>query len=264
MVRADFWLVEAPDSLERQSARNADGFGIGAFGIDGAATVDKGVLPAYEDPGFVREAHELIGTTFVAHVRHATTGAVAATNSHPFTQDDRLFAHNGALGDLPRLEARLQDLDAMGLVHGDTDSERFFALITALIRAHDGHVEAGITEAVAWVVAHLTVVSLNFVLATATDLWAFRHPALDTLFVLERPAGGTGAQDAEAGRTVPGDGLDARGSHLAVRSAPLDSTPSVVVASERMDDEDGWRAVEPGHLIHVDRRLHVATTSILP
>ena len=43
------------------------------------------------------------------------------------------MAHNGAFGDLPRLEAELGDY--LGRVHGDTDSERMFALITKHIDA---------------------------------------------------------------------------------------------------------------------------------
>ena len=42
--------------------------------------------------------------------------------------DGRLFAHNGVVKGLPELEAELGD--AISLVHGQTDSERYFALIT--------------------------------------------------------------------------------------------------------------------------------------
>ena len=34
-VDAEFWLIDAPDSLAAQSHRNPDGAGIGAFGADG-------------------------------------------------------------------------------------------------------------------------------------------------------------------------------------------------------------------------------------
>ena len=35
-VRATFWLLDAPDSLQLQSHRNADGAGLGYFSPDGA------------------------------------------------------------------------------------------------------------------------------------------------------------------------------------------------------------------------------------
>ncbi|MGG7380506.1 class II glutamine amidotransferase, partial [Escherichia coli] len=90
--------------------------------------VDKQPIAAYEDEQFAREARELQSPTFVAHVRYATTGGLDPKNTHPFEQRGRLFAHNGVIGDLDRLERELGD-DAQ-LVRGDTDSERFFALIT--------------------------------------------------------------------------------------------------------------------------------------
>ena len=69
-------------------------------------------------------------TTFLAHVRYASTGAHTMVNTHPFEQDGRLFAHNGAFSDLGRLNQRLTELGVADLVHGQTDSERLFALIT--------------------------------------------------------------------------------------------------------------------------------------
>jgi predicted glutamine amidotransferase len=64
----------------------------------------------------------------VSHIRFASTGAVELRNTHPFEQDGRLLAHNGVLEDLDRLDAELGD--DVALVRGDTDSERFFALVT--------------------------------------------------------------------------------------------------------------------------------------
>ncbi len=79
--------------------------------------------------------------TFVAHVRYATTGANNLADTHPFEQRGRLFAHNGVIEDLPKLEAELGDY--RDLVQGDTDSERYFALITRHIDENDGDVAAG-------------------------------------------------------------------------------------------------------------------------
>src|SRR5664280_2821224 len=106
-VRATFWLLEAADSLRAQSHRDPDGTGLGSFDPDGRPRVDKQALPAYADEAFAVEARELTSRTFVAHIRYASTGAVAGRNTHPFLQAGRLFAHNGVVGDLPRLEAEL-------------------------------------------------------------------------------------------------------------------------------------------------------------
>jgi glutamine amidotransferase len=55
------------------------------------------------------------------------------------------------------------------LVHGDTDSERVFALISAYAR-RGGDVGQAIVDAVGWIAANLPVYALNLILTTATDL----------------------------------------------------------------------------------------------
>ena len=251
-VRATFWLLEAPDSLSQQSRREPDGTGLGAYDPDGKPIVSKQPLAAYEDQQFAQEAREVSSRTFVAHVRYASTGAVTAKNTHPFEQRDRLFAHNGVIEDLGTLERELGD--AMALVQGDTDSERFFALITREID-RDGDVGAAIVRAAGWIAENLPVFALNVVLITAGELWALRYPDVHELHVLERDAGGpTGRRHLEH--------ASARGS-VRVRSGDLATRPAVVVASEPMDEDAGWRALEPGELLHVDPDLRVTITRTL-
>ena len=251
-VRATFWLLEAPDSLSQQSRREPDGTGLGAYDPDGKPIVSKQPLAAYEDQQFAQEAREVSSRTFVAHVRYASTGAVTAKNTHPFEQRDRLFAHNGVIEDLGTLERELGD--AMALVQGDTDSERFFALITREID-RDGDVGAAIVRAAGWIAENLPVFALNVVLITAGELWALRYPDVHELHVLERDAGGpTGRRHLEH--------ASARGS-VRVRSGDLATRPAVVVASEPMDEDAGWRALESGELLHVDPDLRVTITRAL-
>lgn len=246
-TRATFWLLDAPDSLATQSRRDPDGTGLGWFDVDGIAHISKQAIAAYEDAEFGREAREVCASTFVAHVRFATTGAHTSLNTHPFEQDGRLFAHNGVVEDLPQLDAHLgADL---GLVEGDTDSERLFALITREIAARDGDVGAGIEAACGWVVANLPIVSINFVLTTAAGVWALRYPEEDTLYLLEREAGAP---------------LE-HASHLGTRvhSEEAAGRPLVVIASERMDSDPGWRALAAGELVEIDETLAVKTRRIL-
>ena len=103
-VPATFWLIDAPDSLQAQSHLNPDGAGVAAFGPDGRPEVSKQPIAAWEDAQFATAAQDLRGTTFVAHVRYASTGAHTMANTHPFEQDGRLFAHNGVIEGLDRLE----------------------------------------------------------------------------------------------------------------------------------------------------------------
>ena len=96
-VTATFWLIDAPDSLAAQSHRNPDGAGVGTFGPGGQPEVSKQPIAAWEDAQFATAAQDLRGTTFVAHVRYASTGAHTMANTHPFLLDGRLFAHNGVV-----------------------------------------------------------------------------------------------------------------------------------------------------------------------
>jgi glutamine amidotransferase len=251
-VRATFWLLEARDSLAVQSRRDPDGTGIGWF-EDGRACVDKRPVAAYEDREFAERARELCSTTYVAHIRFASTGGLKPQNTHPFCQDGRLFAHNGVLADLDRLDDELGG--ARELVHGDTDSERFFALVTKRARANGGDVEEALVSAACWTAAHLPLYALNVILTIPGELWALRYPDTHGLYVLERgPGGPTGARHL--------DQSSAAGS-VRVRSGELRDRASVVVASEPMDEDPGWRELDSGELVHVAPDLTVERRRVL-
>ena len=249
-VRATFWLLEAPDSLARQSRREPDGTGLGWFGADGRPHLSKQPLAAYEDQAFACQARELESTVFLAHIRYATTGGIDVANTHPFEQRGRLFAHNGVILELERLEEELGDDRA--LVTGDTDSERLFALVTRETERLRGDVGAGITTAARWVAEQLPVYAINLVLGTADGLWALRYPDTHELWVLERGAGGP-----RGDRHL--DAASAAGT-VRVRSKRLARQPAVIVASERMDEDPGWRLLAPGELLHVGPKLGVASS----
>jgi glutamine amidotransferase len=246
-ARATFWLLDAPDSLSTQSHREPDGTGLGWFDGRGAPHVSKQALAAYGDRRFAREAREVCSRTFLAHIRFASTGALELRNTHPFEQHGRLFAHNGVIEDLPALDAQLGD--DLRLVKGDTDSERFFALITREIAARDGDIGAGIESACRWVAANLPLFAINFVLASADGLWALRYPQTHPLYVLERAPGEPLAHSSSLGSSV--------------RSEDALQRPLVVLASERMDADPGWRPLTAGELLHITDTLHVSARLIL-
>lgn len=249
-VDATFWLLDAPDSLLAQSHRNPDGFGLGTFGADGRPYVDKGPLAAHVAEVFARQAREVHSTTHLAHVRYASVGELTWENSHPFCLDGRIFAHNGIVGELDRVEAELGDLRAA--LEGTTDSERLFALITRHIRDHGDNVRAGIVSATTWLARHVELYSLNFVMTTPDELWALRYPEGNELWVLHR---------------LPDDEpLHEQGSNgeITIRLDAAGERPVVVVASERLDDDPRWRQLAPGELLRVGPDLDVSVDAILP
>ncbi len=251
---ATFWLVDAPDSLSEQSRRNPDGTGLGVFDAKGQPQLHKEPIAAWQDAEFATEAHRTSGTTFIAHVRYATTGSLDVRNTHPFLQDGRIFAHNGVLEGLDVLDERLREVGTDDLVLGQTDSERVFALITASIRAANGDVSAGLADAMNWLAANVPIYAVNVLLSTATDMWALRYPETHQLCLLDRRHDGA-APDAE---------FDLRTKRIHAQSESLCTRPSVVLATEPMDDDPRWCLLRPGELVHVDGALQISRTLILP
>ncbi|CCK63190.1 Conserved protein of unknown function [Mycobacterium canettii CIPT 140070017] len=238
-VTATFWLLNASDSLAEQSRRNPDGTGLGVFDEHHQPRLHKQPIAAWQDADFATEAHELTGTTFVAHVRYATTGSLDIRNTHPFLQDGRIFAHNGVVEGLDVLDERLREVGADDLVLGQTDSERVFALITASIRARDGNESAGLIDALRWLAANVPIYAVNVLLSTATDVWALRYPESHELYILDRRGDGAPEFHLRSKR------IRAHSTHLRERS-------SVVFATEPMDDNPRWRLLDAGELVHVD------------
>ena len=101
------------------------------------------------------------------------------------------------------------------------------------------------------------MLSANFILIDASDLWALRYPETHDLYVLERrPGGHRGDEPLEhAGRLRP--------DRIGVAAGALKERPSVVVATERMDDDPGWRALGSGELLHVAADLSVSSHRII-
>ena len=157
------------------------------------------------------------------------------------------MAHNGGFGSLAQLDTELGPYGR--LVLGETDSERYFALITKETDARGGDVAAGIAAAASWIGRHLPLSSLNVVVAAPGELWALRYPGQHALHILERPADGE---------------LHVRSTTSSVHAPALADVPSVVVASEAMDGESGWRMLSPGELVHVRADLSVESRIAVP
>lgn len=207
-------------------------------------------VAAEDDRAFFQEAKDRRSSTFVGHVRHKTSGGSELRNCHPFLFDDRFFAHNGMVGGMESLEDHLGE-DRVRVV-GETDSERCAVLMAREIRLHDGDVEAGIIAATRWIAEHVPVFALNLVITAERELWALRYPDTHSLLFLDRRMPSRGSLRHE----------DARGISLSAES--LGSTPSVIVASEAMDDDPNWQSLRSGELLHVRPDLAIDRQVILP
>jgi len=122
---------------------NGDGFGVGWYGVEGAATalpatrgsgipvLFRGVGPAWNDVNLRELARSTSSGLFVAHIRASTGTAVQQTNCHPFRYDRWLWVHNGAIKDFHVMKRDLVlaiDPELYPSIEGSTDSEVMFYL----------------------------------------------------------------------------------------------------------------------------------------
>ena len=253
-VHSDFLAGGRTGQPAEQSRRNPDGTGLGVFDAQGRPQIHKQPIAAWQDAKFATEAHRMTGTTFIAHVRYATTGSLDVHNTHPFLQDGRIFAHNGVVEGLDVLDARLREVGTDDLVLGQTDSERVFALITASIRArrratshrrsgrrHDlaGRERADLCGQRAAQHRHRHVGAALPGDPSSSTFWTGPTASADPEFDYAHQANS---------RTV---------GQLCARS-------SVVFATEPMDDDPRWALLAPGELVHVDAGLRINRNLVLP
>lgn len=245
-IHVDYWLSDAPDSILVESHRNPDGTGVGWFGADDTPHVAKQPRSAFSDRDFRREATSVDARTLITHIRAATAGQDTVDNTHPFLINGRVIAHNGGFGDLPAVEAQLGDY--LDQVHGQTDSERYAALIAKFTADNGGDVSAGITAAAGWLADNVPLYSLNCLVAAPGHLWALRYPDQRALHIARR-------------RVDPATGAVVAASSLATHKITADRPVEVVVvASERIDEAADWRMLEPGELIHIGPDLSFTST----
>lgn len=242
-VTADLWLLDAPYSLLNQSRFNADGTGLGWIDEDGRPRIRKRPVAAYESEAFTDFATTLRSRAMLAHLRLSSGSGHCDENTHPFLQDGIISAHNGVLEVTEEMKERVAELGTAHHVLGSTDSEWMAALITGEVAARDGDLRAGVTAALSWIAAHVPVYSVNVLVMKGEELIAVRLPATNELWILERPA----AADSQS------DGFEQSSDSLALRARSEDprGARSVVIASEPLDDDPGWRLLDSGELVHL-------------
>ena len=76
-VAAEFWLLDAPTSIARQSERNADGYGLAALTSRRGMILIRNPVQASEDPAYRHVARRLDASEMLVHLRYASTGGVS-------------------------------------------------------------------------------------------------------------------------------------------------------------------------------------------
>lgn len=135
-------MLDEDNAFSVQSREHRDGWGVAYF-HRGIPHVIKSRFCAAEDDDFTNLARNLKAETVIAHLRRATQGQISLLNCHPFQFGGWVMAHNGDLPDFTDVREKLrQGIDAEILhgVHGNTDSEIYFALfLNELLKASALH-----------------------------------------------------------------------------------------------------------------------------
>jgi glutamine amidotransferase len=246
-------LIEAENALAFQAREHQDGWGIGYF-HGGDAYVLKSQEGAAENDSFRRASARLASNTFVVHVRRATVGGVSPNNVHPFRHGRWVFAHNGTLFGFEHLREQLAARIPAALldrVLGTTDTELFFYYLLAALQ------EAGLDPAGSGV-------------SCTQRVGDALEGALDTLFEISAAAG----QKPPVANFILTNGAvfvaNRRGRELFLATQKafcrdFDTCPAeklcmrptreddrvnhLLVASEKIGDEDRWEEVPEGHMV---------------
>lgn len=239
-------------AFRRLADEHGDGWGLAYHPAAGAGGPGEPAAPV------VRKApgHALSGTGFddavrgaetaaaLVHLRKASVGMpLTPANTHPFAADGVALAHNGWFAPRSAVDP-LAERTGYACA-GDTDSERYFALVLAGLRAGPGRAapHLALAGAAAEIGAVAEVESLNALLLTPDALYAFAR--YEPSVVLAR-------------------GGDADSYGMAYRA---DTTPDgawrVVVASNGWEQPSpDWRPLPNGGVLEVRRdgevRLHDA------
>jgi glutamine amidotransferase len=202
--------------------------------VDGEPAVYRSNAPIWADRSFGSIAPKVRSATIFAAVRSATPGLpVEESGVPPFASGPYLFAHNGAIKNFRSTAMRplrdaLSDASYSDLL-GVTDSETIFALLLDRLRSkktRPGNADA-LSEVAAETVRRLSAVCTELGVPAALNI---------------------GITDGEAMVFVRYSTLQSGNSLYFIEDGGA-FPDAVVIASERLDEDTGWRQVPDRHLL---------------
>ena len=248
------------DAREIEEPLNGDGFGVGWYSpdIDPEPAVFVSMSPAWSNRNLRYLAPKIRSTCIFAHVRAASVGDIAEANCHPFHYKRLMMMHNGGIegfAQIKRVLRRGLSDEMYSWIHGETDSEHFFALFLEFLRAKgDDYKLSDMADAMNQAVAAVEAMKLaagvtdgtylNMVITNGSEMLATRFVTTD-----EEPLS---LYFSEGSRYVCEDGV----CHM----MPADpSEHAVLIVSEKLTGERGdWRPVPANHMILVDKDSKVS------
>jgi predicted glutamine amidotransferase len=267
LFRPKYSLIQqSTHAREREEPLNGDGFGL-AWWAPGSPVpgLFRSVSPAWSNENLQSLARVTRSPRVMGHVRAASEGlSVYEGNCHPFVCDELALMHNGDLAgfraDRRRLLAELSDR-AFATIQGYTDSEFLFALFLdrywARAKAEPAldAMRAALSDAIVRAAeltdrpdgprSYFNVVVSNGREAVAARATTDRPERAESLHV---HTGGIYRVVAGVCRMV----------------APTDGKGAVIVSSEELSDDPGWRKVAPNHVLSIASDGTVADAPLPP
>ncbi len=253
--------MQSHHSREHHVPVHADGCGVAWYvpELSPEPGVFHSLRPAWNNPNLFSLARVTVSPCVLAHVRAASPGlAVDELNCHPFTHGRLAFMHNGLIGGFATMRRLLRDGlsdRAEAAIAGTTDSEHAFALLLdtyAEARASDP--AERLAEAVERMVARLLALRERLRLTADTILnlvvsdgevgvaLRFTTAAPEKAYTLYLHTGSQYVCDNGSFRMLDA-GLQ---------------KGAVLLCSEPLSLDPGWRPVPPNHLVVVRRDRTVA------
>jgi len=236
-------ISDATNSLVNQShfakktktGINADGFGIGWYDltVDEFPGVFKSIQPAWNDENLTNIVSKVKSDCFVGHVRASTVGEVGMANCHPFSYEKLLFAHNGTIDHFEKIKRNLLQLlneEQYVNIHGQTDSEHFFALVCNYLGSSNSLAEALVRG----------VEELRKLFTAQNIEPEYR---LNTVF--------TNGEEMVVTR------LTSDPEHLPPSLYSLIDEEGVIIASEPLSDVNNWNEIPSNAILTIDKDLNV-------
>ncbi|HVS64861.1 MAG TPA: class II glutamine amidotransferase [Thermoanaerobaculia bacterium] len=252
-------LTEPRNSLIRQSTHaaeraeplNGDGFGLAWYDRD--VGIEPGIFrsttPAWANENLRDLARMVSSRCLFAHVRAASqASSVAELNCHPFRWGRYAFMHNGDVGGFPRvrrtLVSELSD-ESFAAIRGSTDSEHVFALFLDALSEREARQQPDdLARAIERTVGRILELTRRHAAGESSDL---------NLAV-------TDGESIVACRYTddPEEEGESLYVHVGQRYECVDGIcrmvdpetrgGAVIVSSERLSDDDGWRPIPRNHL----------------
>lgn len=243
-VNITFSMLEASNNFKRQGKNNPHGWGIGWYENE-LPRLEKYGEDAFHSNKFDQLVKIIKSRIFVAHVRFASSGnANTDKNAHPFIYKEWMFAHNGTI-DKYRIKSLLTAPFNKDFTSEPIDSEVYFRYIIQCID-QEGNPLQGIKKSVKEVVKNAR--GANFILSNGKKFFAFRYNR--ELFWLTRD---------------PSSPLNvlSKETNLLFEAKKLAFEKAVLVASEKLTQDENWIEISDGELLIVDKSLNIKKENLL-